>query len=81
MLSGLQALIFKPPVYGAYSELYASFSPEVKAEHNGGHLMAWGRIADLPDDIVKGTKTKAEGGTGNKQKFMDYCDREIRDFL
>lgn len=43
--------------------------------------MAWGRIAELPKDIVKGMKSEAEGGTGAKDKFMKYCDREVKDFL
>ncbi|OBT44891.1 hypothetical protein VE00_04759 [Pseudogymnoascus sp. WSF 3629] len=76
------SLFFRsPPVFGAYSELYAGFSPEIKAEHNGGHMMAWGRIAELPKDIIQGLKSKAEGGTGAKEKFMKYCDREVKDFL
>ncbi|KFZ03052.1 hypothetical protein V502_11281 [Pseudogymnoascus sp. VKM F-4520 (FW-2644)] len=76
------SLVFRsPPVFGAYSELYAGFSPEIKAEHNGGHMMAWGRIAELPKDIIQGMKTKAEGGTGAKEKFMKYCDREVKAFL
>ncbi|RDL36357.1 Uncharacterized protein BP5553_05709 [Venustampulla echinocandica] len=77
----LMGLIFKPPVYGAYSELYASFSPEVKSNHNGGHLMAWGRVADLPADLAKGLKSKNEGGSGNAEKFFGYCDREIKAFV
>jgi retinol dehydrogenase 12 len=77
----MQSLIFKPPVYGAYSELYAGFSPDVRMEHNGRHTMAWGRHADLPTDLVKGLKGKSEGGTGAAQTFFDYCDREIKDFL
>jgi len=77
----MMSLVFKPPVYGAYSELYAGFSHDLKPEHNGGHTMAWGRIADLPDDIVKGMKSKSEGGTGAAQKFIEYCDREIKKFL
>lgn len=77
-----KSLLFRSPqVFGAYSELYAAFSPEIKAEHNGGHMMAWGRIAELPKDIIQGMKSKAEGGTGAKEKFMTYCDREVKDFL
>lgn len=68
-------------MYGAYSELYAGFSPEVKAEHNGGYLIAWGRIADLPEDLVKGLKSEANGGTGKAKKFLAYCDREINGYL
>ena len=76
-----QSLLFKGPVYGAYSELYAGFSPAVKVDQNGGHLMAWGRAAELPDDIIKGMKSEAEGGTGAAKKFFEYCNREIKDFL
>ncbi|EXJ70452.1 uncharacterized protein A1O5_06521 [Cladophialophora psammophila CBS 110553] len=72
--------IFKPPVHGAYSELYAAFSPQLKAENNGGYVMAWGRIADLPEDITKGLKSRAEGGSGAAKMFLDYCARETKDF-
>ncbi|KAG4440605.1 hypothetical protein IFR05_003922 [Cadophora sp. M221] len=63
----------KGPVYGAYSELFAGFSPEVTPEHNGGYMMAWGRIV--------GWKSKANGGTGAAKKFLEYCDRETKEFL
>jgi retinol dehydrogenase-12 len=75
-----QSLICKPPIFGAYSELYAGFSPDLKAEHNGGYVMAWGRIADMQEDIAKGLKDKAEGGNGAAKKFIEYCDREIEQF-
>jgi retinol dehydrogenase 12 len=77
----VQSLIFKGPVYGAYSELYAAFSPDIPASHNGGHLMAWGRVADSPEDMIKGMKSEKEGGSGRAKIFLDYCDREIKDFL
>jgi retinol dehydrogenase-12 len=43
--------------------------------------MAWGRIADIQEDIVKGLKTKSEGGTGNAKIFLQYCDQETKNFL
>ncbi|KUJ06683.1 putative short-chain dehydrogenase [Mollisia scopiformis] len=73
--------IMKPCVYAAYSELYAAFSSDVKPEQNGGHLMAWGRKADMPPYISAGFKSKSEGGTGGVQKFFEYCNREIKDYL
>ncbi|KAE8446079.1 hypothetical protein EG329_012587 [Mollisiaceae sp. DMI_Dod_QoI] len=76
----LMNILFKPCVYGAYSELYAGFSPDVKPEQNGGHLMAWGRAADMPPDIVKGLKSKSEGGTGAAKKFFEYMNREIQEY-
>lgn len=68
-------------MYGAYSELYAGFSPEITAKDNGGHLMAWGRKAYLPKDIEDGLKSESEGGTGVAEKFFKYCDREVKTFL
>lgn len=68
-------------MYGAYSEIYAGFSPEVTAEQNGGHLMAWGRKGYLPKDVTDALKSESEGGTGTAQKFFDYCDREVKAFL
>jgi hypothetical protein len=68
-------------VYGAYSELYAGFSPEVTVKDNGAHLMAWGRKAYLPKDIEQGLKSKGEGGTAVAEKFFKYCDKETNNFL
>jgi hypothetical protein len=42
--------------------------------------MAWGRIAELPVDISKGLMSKAEGGTGAAQNFLDYCECETKGF-
>ncbi|KAH6705287.1 putative short-chain dehydrogenase [Leptodontidium sp. 2 PMI_412] len=76
----IMKLLFKGPVYGAYSELYAGFSPELEAKHNGGYVMAWGRIVPFPDDIAKALKGKVEGGSGARQIFVEYCDRETKEF-
>lgn len=43
-------------------------------------MMAWGRIAPFPDDISKALKGKAEGGSGAGQAFVEYCDRETKEF-
>jgi len=76
-----QRTLFKPPIYGAYSELYAALSPELEEKHNGGYLLAWGRVGEMQEDIAKGLKGRSEGGTDNAAKFMKYCDREIKAFL
>ena len=73
--------MFRPPIYGAYSELYATLSPELKGKHNGGYLLAWGRVGEVQEDIAKGLKSKSEGGTGNAARFIKYCDRVVKVFL
>ena len=72
--------MFKSPAYGAYSELFAAFSPELKAENNGGYVLAWGRLAELPKHILDGLKSKIDGGTGEAKMFVDYCERETLAF-
>ncbi|KAG0646559.1 Short-chain dehydrogenase reductase [Hyphodiscus hymeniophilus] len=78
--SSIMKRVFKEPVYGAYTELYASLSPELKAEHNGGYIMAWGRIAQLPAHVAKGLKSTSQGGTGSAEKFFEHCDRETKGY-
>lgn len=73
-----QHLILKPAKYGAYSELYAGFSPDVTLEHNGGLIIPWGRHGTIPEDIARGLKSTGEGGMGLSQRFWDWCVRETR---
>lgn len=68
-------------MYGAYSELYAAFSPDLTTENNGGYILAWGRIDKIPDDITKAMKDKKEGGAGGALRFWDYCERETNSFV
>ncbi|EPE24849.1 NAD(P)-binding Rossmann-fold containing protein [Glarea lozoyensis ATCC 20868] len=70
-------LFLKGTDYGAYSELYAGFSPEVTMEHNGAHLLAWGRLSALPPHATEGLKSKNEGGNGNAELFVNWCNNEV----
>ncbi|KAL2217053.1 hypothetical protein M432DRAFT_620183 [Thermoascus aurantiacus ATCC 26904] len=80
MMGKMMQLIFKPAKYGAYSELYAGFSPDVKLEHNGGFIIPWGRHGTIPEHIAVGLKSTDEGGTGLSQQFWDWCVRETKSY-
>lgn len=67
-------------MYGAYTVLFAGFSPTLKEEHNGGFLTAWGRVSALPENLTRATRSKSEGGSGVAEKFLAYCNREIEEF-
>ena len=75
-----QSVVFKPAVYGAYTELFAATSPTVKAEHNGGFIVPWGRFGQVPSQVEEGLKSKEEGGTGLAQKFWTWCEEELEQF-
>ncbi len=76
-----QSILFKPPLYGAYSELFAALSPAVKAEHNGAFIIPWGRFGNIPAHIEKGLRTRAEGGAGTANIFWNWCERQTRPFM
>ncbi|KAG0645886.1 Short-chain dehydrogenase reductase [Hyphodiscus hymeniophilus] len=76
------SVIFKPAVYGAYTELYATFSPKVKPENTEGkYVMAWGRLEPLPKDVTDGLRSVQAGGSGKAAMFWEYCERETAAYL
>ncbi|KAG9234760.1 putative short-chain dehydrogenase [Amylocarpus encephaloides] len=72
----IMSIMFKGPEYGAYSEIYAAFSPDITQNHNGGYLTAWGRIGEMPTQIMNGLKRDSQGNR-KVDTFFDYCDRQI----
>jgi retinol dehydrogenase 12 len=73
-------LLMYPPLFGAYTELYAGWSTDITEEHNGCYIAPWGRISRARADIDKGLKTVEEGGTGYATKFFDWCDKMTKDY-
>lgn len=74
----LQRALFKGPQYGAYSELFAAFSPKVKVKNGSQFVIPWGQIGTLPDHIVKVMEPKS--GSSAAQKFWDWCEKETLPF-
>ncbi|KAL4970175.1 NAD(P)-binding protein [Aspergillus stella-maris] len=72
----MMRIMFKPPRYGAYTELFAALSPQVTAKDNGAYILPWGRFGTIPDHIAKGMRSVSRGGTGLQERFWDWCDKE-----
>ncbi|PNS21349.1 hypothetical protein CAC42_1128 [Sphaceloma murrayae] len=72
-------LICYPPVFGAYTELYAACSEDIKLENNGAYVVPWGRIGSYRSDIAEGVKS-VEGKKGTAERFWDYCTKETAQF-
>ncbi|KAK8070506.1 short-chain dehydrogenase [Apiospora hydei] len=57
----LQWFILHPPVFGAYTELYAGLSPELNLEqHSGGWVVPWGRPMQIRRDLQEAARTWSE---------------------
>lgn len=69
-----QGVVFKGPVYGAFTELYAGFSSEIQSEQNGCYIIPWGRLGSVPEHMASSMLSKEQGGTGLSTKFWDWCE-------
>ncbi|KAL2867023.1 NAD(P)-binding protein [Aspergillus lucknowensis] len=72
----IMGVVFKPPRYGAYSELFAALSPEVTASKNGAFIIPWGRFGPIPAHIKMALSPMSDGGTGGAEKFWAWCEKE-----
>lgn len=70
-----------PPKFGAYTELYAGWSPDITLKTNGSYIVPWGRIGRLRGDIELALKSNEEGGSGQAEEFWRWCERETSDFM
>ena len=75
LLVSMMSPILKPPKFGAYTMLYAGFSPDVDVSRNGAFIIPWGRFHPKPrEDILLALKSEAEGGTGLAEQFWGWCE-------
>jgi len=73
--------MFKSAVYGAYTELFAGFSPSLSGSNNGCYILPWGRVSVLPDDITAGMEIEAEGSNNKAERLYTYCKVETNAYM
>lgn len=67
--------------YGAYTEMWAGFSPDLVIEDGGRYILPWGRLHPSPrPDLLAAMRSKDDGGTGIAARFLDYCEEHTREF-
>lgn len=70
-----------PAIKGAYTELYAGWSPDISLENSGCYVVPWGRIQTPRSGIEEAIKRKDEGGAGFAEKFWGWCEKETKAFM
>ena len=59
-----------PPVYGAYTELFAGWGEEAgREERKGAYIGPWGRFVMLRPDIEESPDVK---------RFAEWCEKETK---
>ncbi|KAM6510079.1 short-chain alcohol dehydrogenase [Fusarium falciforme] len=74
----LRKTVLYPTIYGAYTNIFAGFSPEVTLEKSGTFVAPWGRLWHATKDMVAGSKTRAEGGTGIAKEFWEWSEAQVK---
>ncbi|KAG4417857.1 hypothetical protein IFR04_008994 [Cadophora malorum] len=70
-----------PPIYGAYSSLWAGLSDGITVTDGGKYGVPWGKWHPAPrEDILAALKTEGEGGTGVAAKFLRWCEEETKKY-
>uniref|UniRef100_A0A060T1C5 ARAD1C19272p n=1 Tax=Blastobotrys adeninivorans TaxID=409370 RepID=A0A060T1C5_BLAAD len=70
---GLVKNLAKPPLYGAYSEMYAALSPDLTLDnHRGAYIFPFGAVGSARSDLVNYSK----GADGDKvwERFTEVTD-------
>ncbi|KAI0860398.1 NAD(P)-binding protein [Xylaria cubensis] len=77
----LKLFVLHPPIYGAYTELFAGLSPDVTAERSGEYVIPWGRFQQPRKDLIAGSKSLVEEGTGVAEKFWQWSEVQVKSYL
>ncbi|KAF7538961.1 hypothetical protein G7054_g2545 [Neopestalotiopsis clavispora] len=78
----LTGFLLHPTINGAWTELYAAFSPEVAAvDFSENWVGPFGQILPLRPDLPKATRPENEGGTGGTAKFWDWNEDQIKAYV
>jgi NAD(P)-dependent dehydrogenase (short-subunit alcohol dehydrogenase family) len=81
LMRAMMAPVFQPPKMGAYTELWAGLSPDVKSGDGQKFIIPWGRWNTTPKkEHLASLKSKKEGGTGLAVEFFDYCEAQTKEF-
>ncbi|KAI0456829.1 hypothetical protein F5B21DRAFT_513152 [Xylaria acuta] len=77
VMSFLRLTLLHPPIYGAYTCLFAAFSPEITLEKSGSYVAPWGQLWDVAPEMARAGKSPAEGGDGTAQEFWEWSEAQV----
>ncbi|KAJ9639717.1 short-chain alcohol dehydrogenase [Knufia peltigerae] len=73
--------VLKDPIYGAYTELFAGFSPDVQMKDGGRFIQPFGKVGHTRKDIELSRMPKSEGGNGVAEEFYEWTEKQVEPFL
>ncbi|ETS73707.1 hypothetical protein PFICI_14653 [Pestalotiopsis fici W106-1] len=77
----LRKTLLYPPVFGAYTNLFAAFSPDITLEKSGTFVAPWGQFWDVSPEMLAGAKSTSEGGTNIASDFWNWTEAQVRPYF
>lgn len=75
------SLVLHSALYGAYTALRCGISPDVTVVDGGRYAVPWGRWHPVPHkNILDSLESEKEGGTGEAEKFWDWCEEKTSEY-
>ncbi|KAJ8121527.1 hypothetical protein ONZ43_g2043 [Nemania bipapillata] len=81
MQSILRSTLLHPPVYGAYTCLFAAFSPEITVENSGTHIAPWGRLWEVIPEMARAGRSLADCGDGTAKEFWEWTEAQVDKYI
>ena len=77
----LSAPLLHPARMGAYTELWAGFTPELRSQQ-GAYIVPWGNLHPAPrPDLLNALRSRDDGGTGLAKDFYDWCREQTVEYM
>ncbi|PSR84366.1 hypothetical protein BD289DRAFT_368701 [Coniella lustricola] len=76
----LRKTILHPPVFGAYTSLFAAFSPDMTIQSLGSFVAPWGQFLELSNDHIDAARTESEGGSGVARQFWEWSEAQWKPY-
>ncbi|KAF2726467.1 short-chain dehydrogenase [Polyplosphaeria fusca] len=81
ILKVLLKFMLYPPIYGAYTQLFAGVSKAVTMEKTGSWIVPWGRFTSIRSDLANACKDEKEGGTGKARQFWEWNEEQVKSYF
>ncbi|KAI1191958.1 hypothetical protein F5B17DRAFT_380233 [Nemania serpens] len=79
--SFLRATLLHPPVYGAYTCLFAAFSSEITLENSGTYVAPWGQLWKVAPAMARAGRSLADCGDGTAKEFWEWTEAQVKKYI
>ncbi|KAI1108111.1 hypothetical protein F5Y14DRAFT_437401 [Nemania sp. NC0429] len=77
----MRATLLHPPVYGAYTCLFAAFSSEVTLENSGTYIAPWGQLWKLAPEMARAGRSLEDCGDGTAKAFWEWTEAQVQKYI